>query len=123
MQKQYPSVKSILRIKGTTPESAALAKRIMEANKRETLERLPVYDTYYQKTGFSMYNPHNLPELKMQLLDIVLNGYGMEGFKVINHGYCDYINFGDTYDTTIIYFKNRFSVGCWGDIAERYETE
>jgi hypothetical protein len=37
-----------------------------------------------------------------------------------NHGYCDYINFGDTYDTTIVHFESRFFVGCWGDIAERY---
>lgn len=33
-----------------------------------------------------------------------------------------YINLGDTYDTTLLYepSKNRFSVGSWGDYAERH---
>ena len=49
-------------------------------------------------------------------------GYGVEGF-------CDecgregvsYINMGDTYSTTVLFDTRteQFSIGCWGDIAER----
>ena len=30
-----------------------------------------------------------------------------------------YCNAGDTYDTTILFCRGRFQVGCWGDIVER----
>jgi len=118
MQKNYPSVKTIQKIKGVDFESAILARLIMQAKSREELEvlDLSVYKTYWQKTGQQMYNPHSLNELKMQLLDIVLNGYGVEGHKVNKKGdYVEYINFGDSYDMTVLLFQNRFIVSCWGD--------
>ena len=31
-----------------------------------------------------------------------------------------YLNAGDSYEATICYYKNRFIVACWGDIAEKY---
>ena len=125
MQSNYPSIETLMRVNRdeTSKDTAKLARTILKATTREELEELPVYEQYYQKIGRQMYNPHNLSELKMQLLDIVLEGYGVESLKTIHEGYCDYVNFGDTYDMTVCYFQHRFIVSSWGDIAERYETE
>ena len=66
-----------------------------------------------------MYNPHSLPELKMQLFNILLDLHGVESFET-KQGYCDYINTGDTYNATIVYFMGRYIVSSWGNIAEKY---
>lgn len=54
----------------------------------------------------------------------LLGGYGVEA--IFGSDSCTpvllYINLGDTYDTTLLYepAKDRFSVGSWGDYAERH---
>lgn len=123
MKQNYPSIKTLMSVNQdkTSLEAAKLARTILAASKRSELESLPVYDQYYQRIGIHMYNPHSFNELKMQLLDLALEGYGVEAFRTEKRGYCDYINFGDTYITTIVYFQGRFSVCSWGDIAEKYE--
>lgn len=35
----------------------------------------------------------------------------------------DYLNAGDTYSDTVLYYNGRFQVGCWGDIVERGNYE
>ncbi len=52
-----------------------------------------------------------------------LGTFGVEGSTT----YCgqdpftiQYLNMGETYEPTICYYKGRFIVSSWGDIAERY---
>ena len=40
--------------------------------------------------------------------------YGQDAFTI------QYLNSGETYEPTICYYKGRFVVSSWGDIAERY---
>jgi hypothetical protein len=40
--------------------------------------------------------------------------YGQDRFTI------QYLNMGETYAPTICFYKERFIVACWGDIAERY---
>ena len=64
-------------------------------------------------------------------LDELIGGYGIEviyeadspsplpsEFKRLP----EYINTGDTYNPTIIYYKGKYSLGCWGDWAEWMES-
>jgi len=49
-------------------------------------------------------------------------GYGVEGDTADNgegHITIQYINTGDAYTPTVCYYKGRFIVSSWGDIAER----
>lgn len=45
--------------------------------------------------------------------------HGVESFET-REGVCYYLNAGDTYATTLVYFLDRFHVTTWGDIAEAY---
>ena len=51
-----------------------------------------------------------------------LGTFGVEGWcdDAGRHGW-EYLNTGDAYEITILFStkSERFSVGCWGDIAER----
>jgi len=55
-------------------------------------------------------------------VDAVLRGCGVERIEPGNNmrsPAIDYVNMGDTYDTTLLLIRGRFRVGCWGDIVER----
>ncbi len=49
--------------------------------------------------------------------------YGLEGFELENGGFVEYVNTGDEYSYTLIYFEGCWFEGCWGDIVELYDTE
>ena len=47
--------------------------------------------------------------------------FGVEGDCALNGEGCidiQYLNTGDTYDTTIVYYRGRVMVASWGDIVE-----
>lgn len=62
------------------------------------------------------------PEKTMERINGIVNGHGVE---YIPRGHNQespsilYVNMGDTYSTTILWTRGRFSVCCWGDIVER----
>jgi hypothetical protein len=63
-----------------------------------------------------------IPRNTLERINSVINGHGVES---IARGHNDksprieYVNMGDSYATTILWTRGRFSVGCWGDIVER----
>lgn len=64
------------------------------------------------------------PETIMHAINGVLGGYGAEAIWG-DDSQCpvaEYVNFGDTYDTTILYDyrAERFRVMSWGDWVEKY---
>lgn len=70
---------------------------------------------------------HKEVDTALDLANTLLNGHGVEPIKDDEWEtyYLDigllYVNMGDPYDTTILYDtrKERFSIGCWGDVVER----
>ena len=51
-----------------------------------------------------------------------LGTFGVEGDCAANgedHIDIQYLNASDSYELTLIHWKGRFIVGCWGDIAEK----
>lgn len=69
------------------------------------------------------YHPHDTYVLKLEALNEVLEGYGIE-YVAAGRGAkspaFEYVNFGDTYATTLVYFPARgtWRVTSWGDIVE-----
>ena len=65
----------------------------------------------------------------MKLIDELIDGYGVE--SILNHRnssvypeiVCDYVNTGDTYNSTVVYRHDigKFQVTDWGTVVERYE--
>ena len=65
------------------------------------------------------YNRPSDNELRMHAADVLLGNFGVEAFET-RHGGCEYSNAGDAYAATLIFYRGRYSVACWGDIAERW---
>jgi hypothetical protein len=61
----------------------------------------------------------------MAALNELLEGHGVECVRenIDDSPAADYVNMGDTYNTTIIFchVRERFIVGCWGDYVEWLE--
>lgn len=73
------------------------------------------------------------PDTRMKRMDELLGGYGVEALRgEWKNGYwgdvvATYINFGDTYDTTIVCLRTgssrwdcRYMITSYGDFVERY---
>jgi hypothetical protein len=66
------------------------------------------------------------PRAALDYANVLMGGEGIEYAPSSEDGPTqftglDYVNMGDTYDTTLIYDrkKRRFVVGAWGDLVER----
>lgn len=55
----------------------------------------------------------------MKKIDEIIGTFGVENLfpEIPDLFYC---NAGDTYSTTILCYKDKLYIGCWGDIAEKY---
>jgi hypothetical protein len=65
----------------------------------------------------------------LRLADKIMDAHGVEYIQsgedtMYDKDGLDYVNMGDTYDTTLIFDhrKGRFIVSSWGDIVERDRT-
>lgn len=71
----------------------------------------------------SSYNNPSHHELVATALNEILGGFGVEALGEFEQGFppYEYINLGGTYTTTLIYNlqTEKWSVGSWGDIAEK----
>jgi hypothetical protein len=54
------------------------------------------------------------------VLNELAGTHGIESFETRRDGWCDYLNAGDTYAPTLVWFRGKYRVTTWGDIAERY---
>jgi len=74
-----------------------------------------------------IYEPEKLSELKLLLLNQVISGHGVETIYTASgvNAMADYINFGETYQVTILYDYtiNQFMLTSWGDWLENYERQ
>ena len=97
-------------------DRAREARDILEMN-RSQLENLPagrerLAECYHRPATY---------DLRLTCLDAICeSSHGVEAFQIKNGDVCEYLNTGDTYSVTLIYFKGRYRVASWGDIAERH---
>jgi hypothetical protein len=73
------------------------------------------------------YSPPSINDLKLHILNNMLNGYGVEGFPITDgfteKCFCSYVNMGDSYSRTIMCVGGDFEIGYWGDVAESYNYD
>lgn len=67
--------------------------------------------------GRHYHQSHLIAHWLGQFNDII-GGYGVEGFT--DPVDVQYVNLGDTYKPTILYFDGKFRIGDWGSIVEQY---
>jgi len=104
-------------------EKAAAALRIIETDSISV-----IMDHWAARNrARQCYSEPSYTDLKMHVLNAMLEGYGVEGFQIADgyteKSYCSYVNMGDTYATTILCVGGDFEIGCWGDIAEKYNYD
>lgn len=128
MQKNFPSVKTIMRIEGMDRERAVLLRRVLKCGGRSALadiaaekpESFPKLDKWLK----SCWAVPSRPEIKMRMADEIIGGFGVEGAGEVDMHYgppLEYVNLGDTYDMTLCRFRGRYMVCSLGDIVERHE--
>lgn len=109
-RRPLPSVRSLRAVFG---DNAKRARAILEMSRAE-LEALPAGAARVAEC----YHPPATSDIRMECLDALAGTHGVEAFET-RRGWCEYLNAGDTYAPTLVRYRGRYRVTCWGDIAER----
>lgn len=123
-----PSVKTLLKIEGMDKDRAKLLRRVLEANHSDKLsdmidELRPTFATT-NKWWTSCYGRPGIAQIKLTMANDLIEGHGVECSGEVdmrNGPPLEYVNLGDSYDTTLCRFQGRWRVASWGDIVERHE--
>ena len=115
MPSRLPSVRTLRAVFGA---SAKQARVILEMS-RDQLEALPAGQSRVQEC----YNPPATSDIRMTCLDALGETYGVEAFQVDGGEWCDYLNVGDPYRSTVVRLRGRYRVACWGDIVEKFAKQ
>ena len=100
------------------PVSLKQAKRIRDEARR------------IQDTSWAQY-PKDMIKLLREVDEQIMHADGTEciRLRVLTrdshesfYEYCHYVNTGDTYNTTLFWWRQKFRIGSWGDLVERYDT-
>lgn len=109
-----PSIKTLQSVFG---HHARTARVILEMN-RDALESIPVCEERIREC----YHAPRTEDLRLTALNAIAGTYGIEGFECRDGSWCDYLNVGDPYVPTLVLFRGRYRVACWGDIAEKHAS-
>jgi hypothetical protein len=135
MTRIAPSIKTLTtQLKDVDVPKAKMIRRLIKADREGLLLCAIDIDQHRRELDWQRYNyiNHNTADMRSELLDRVLGTFGVEylfkgseGLRTdpesIHDGpVCTYLNAGDTYAATLLLYRGRWQVGCWGDIAERY---
>lgn len=105
-----PSIKTLSRVF----ENPRDARRILEMSRAQLLE-LPAGSA---RVAECWHAPKTY-DIRMHCLDALeLNLYGVESVESVSGEYADYLNTGDTYAATVIYWRGRYRVQSLGDFVE-----
>jgi len=129
-----PSIKTLTsNLKDVDTVKAKLIRKLIKADK-STLIEFANQDEYSHKFRYSVSSVMPANDIRALLLDCILDTYGVEYLFKGSDGLrcdpesqhdsplCTYLNTGDTYAPTLLLYRGRWQVGCWGDIAERYQS-
>ena len=108
---RFPSVRALQEVFG---ENARQARKVLEMSRSE-LVALPAG----AKRVRECYNPPDTHDVRMACLNALADTHGVEAFDT-RKGVCEYLNAGDTYAVTLVYFQGRYRVTTCGDIVERW---
>ena len=106
-----PSIKTLRQIFG---DNAKQAKALLIMSRNELLAT-PAGKARRDEC----YYPPQTYDIRMECLNALGNFHGVESFDT-KTGHCTYLNAGDTYTPTLLYFNGHYRVATWGDIAERH---
>lgn len=109
-----PSIKTLS--KAFPPDVARQARKVLEMSHAE----LSVHPVGSSRISECYHHP-KWYDVRMTILNSVCGTYGVEGFQDSKGNWLTYLNNGDTYTPTILYWKGKYIVSTWGDIVEQEE--
>jgi len=107
-----PSIKTLSQVFGN-------AKRAREILEGVNLSESPAV----QALRKASYNPQPKFLIKLTALSELGNFYGVESIESEDGEYAEYVNTGDVYNMTVIYWRGRYGVQCLGDFIERNKVK
>lgn len=108
-----PSIKTLSRIFG---ENAKRAKFFLDVvNTRE------IKTDAVNALRSACFNPPSKAMVRLTALNELAETYGIECCETVDGEYAEYLNNGDTYAETLIYWRGRFRVQSVGDFVETME--
>lgn len=112
---RLPSIKTLSRVF----EDAPAARRIMEMT-RAQLAELPAGA---QRLRECLNSPKTW-DIRLHCLNAIDAGlHGIEAIQSTGREYADYLNSGDTYAPTLIYWRGAYRVQSVGDFIETMERQ
>ena len=112
---KLPSIKTL----SAVFTDAKQARKILEMS-RYDLAELPAGKARID----SCYNPPKTYDVRMHCLNALESGlHGVEGIESSDGLYADYLNTGDVYAPTLIYWSGRYRVQSVGDFVEALERQ
>ncbi len=114
---RVPSIKT-LEAWTRCPVTARRLRYILKAS-RSTLVTLPGA----ADLDAASYGRQPTSRLRMEALDAVAGTYGVEGFRLHNGDWVEYLNAGDTYTPTILKWRGNYHLRDWGTLVERHGAD
>lgn len=108
-----PSIKTLARV---FPDNAKAARAILDMSHAE-LKAVPVCADMIR----AAYNPPAWYSLRLAALNECGGFHGVECAESTRGEYLEYLNAGDSYAATLLYWRGRYSVATVGDFIETME--
>lgn len=113
---KFPSLKTLSRIHDADHKEM---RRIGKLSRAKLIETCPAA---FERDRAS-YRTHKTYVLRMEALDAAARTYGVESAQSTNGEYVEYLNTGETYADTIIYWRGNYRVQSFGDFVETMERQ
>lgn len=109
-----PSIKTLTQI---FDDNAKEARKVLEFTQPSQCEAYPAAQARIREC----YHPPKLGDLKRTILNQLGDFYGQETVQFANGSTAYYLNAGDTYTPTLIYFEGNYRVQDIGSLIEAQE--
>lgn len=112
LTRRYP-LPSVRTLRAVFGDNAKQARKVLEMSFAELCETI-----HGAARIAECYHTPSVSDVRLHVLDALAGTHGVEAFET-RHGWCEYLNAGDTYSVTLVRYRGRYRVTTWGDIAER----
>lgn len=109
-----PSIKTLITIAPHEDRSIAVRlKKVFRITRQQLLET-----EIGAARNAECYNAPKTWDIRMTVLNSIAETYGIESIETENGEYASYLNAGDTYIATIIFWRGQYRVQSLGDFIE-----
>lgn len=112
---KLPSIKTLSQVFDNPKQARAVLEMTHEQLRAHPAGSARITECYHAPKWY---------DVRMHVLDSLDNGlYGLESIQSTNGEYADYLNAGDTYNPTVIYWRGSYRVQSIGDFIETMQRQ